>query len=153
MALMLLADYTHHIDIYQMKARYFYNLDYKIGEWLAKNTPTNTRVALYQAGGIAFFGRRHIIDCDGITDHTVWPHLARRAVSDLIAERGADFVASFGAEWLQCEGVLMTDERFFRQVPLQCRGLYQVNKPAFGQFIKERKTRPAFGPLRDQTSH
>jgi len=144
---MLLADYPYHISAYQMKSRYFYNLDYKIGEWLAKNTPENTRVALYQAGGIKFFSHRYIIDGGGVTEHTIWPYIDRGAFAEAMVDRGADFVAAFGPDWLKSEGLLMADTRFFRQVPLQCRGLYWINKPALKQYIEARRAKPKFGPL------
>lgn len=149
LASMLLADYSRHIDIYRLKARYFYNLDYKIGEWLAKNTPPETRVALFQAGGIKFFSGRYIIDGDGVTEHTIWPYLERRAFSEAMVDRGADFVAPFGPDWLQHEGIFMSDTRLFRQVPLQCRGLYLINKPALSEVIKAKKDKTKYGLPRD----
>jgi hypothetical protein len=139
---LLLADYPRNADHYRIMSRYFYNLDYQIGEWLNKNTPPDTCVALYQAGGIAFFSHRRIVDSGCVTDHTLRPYLKRDAFTEAMVERGADYVASFGDEWLAGEGLHMRDRRFFTPVPLQCRGLYKINKPALAKFVEDKK-RPA----------
>jgi len=143
---MILSDYSRNIIHYRVMSKYFYHLDYQIGEWLAKNTPPETTVALFQAGGIAFFSRRRIIDGGGVTEHTIWPYLKRQAFLEAMVDRDADFVASFGPDWLKQEGVLMTDTRYFRQIPLACRGLYAINKPALRAFVQQRRQHPAFGP-------
>lgn len=139
LSFVILSDYSRNVMHYRIMSQYFYNLDYQIGEWLAKNTPPDTCVALFQAGGIGFFGRRRIIDGGAVTEHTIWPYLKRKAYSEAMVDRGADYVASFGDEWLVYEGLNMRDARFFTQVPLRCRGLYKINKPALAQFVAARK--------------
>lgn len=139
LAVVILLDYSRNIMHYQVMAKYFSSLDYQIGEWLVKNTPPDTCVALFQAGGIAFFGRRRIIDGGGVTEHTIWPYLKRGAFCEAMVERGADYVAPFGDEWLVSEGVHMRDTRFFSPVPLRCRGLYKINKTALAQYVAARK--------------
>lgn len=137
LAVMMLFGYSHHIKHYRMMSQYFYMLDYQIGEALAKHTPPSTRVALYQAGGIGFFGRRYIIDGGGVTEHTIWPYIrGEKTFGQALVDRDADFIASFGDDWLKNEGLLMTDTRFFTQIPLRCRGLYKINKPALREYIK-----------------
>lgn len=138
LSLLLLMDYPWHIKMFQVKAQYFHRLDYQIGEWLAKNTPSNTKIALYQAGGIKFFGNRYIIDGGGVSEHTIWKYLKSGTFAQSLIDRKADYVASFGDEWLMGEGVHMSDTRFFQPVPLQCRGLYKiVNKELLAMYLKE----------------
>ncbi len=137
LAAMMLFDYKHHLNHYRIMSQYFYMLDYQIGEVLAKHTPPTTRVALYQAGGIAFFGRRYIIDGGGVTEHTIWPYIrGEKTFGQALVDRDADFIASFGDDWLKNEGLLMTDTRFFTRIPLRCRGLYKVNKSALREYIE-----------------
>lgn len=135
----ILADYSRNILHYRVMSNYFYNLDYQIGEWLAKNTPPDTCVALFQVGGTAFLGRRRVVDGGGVTEHTIWPYLKKMAFCEAMVERGADYVAPFGDEWLIHEGLNMRDTRFFSQVPLRCRGLYKINKPALAEYVAARK--------------
>lgn len=139
LSIVILSDYSRNIMHYRVMSNYFYNLDYQIGEWLAKNTPPDTCVALFQAGGTSFFGRRRIIDGGGVTEHTIWPYLKRGAFCEAMVERGADYVAPFGDEWLVGEGLHMRDTRFFSPVPLRCRGLYKINKTALAQYVAARK--------------
>lgn len=137
LAVMMLLDYSHYRNHYRIMSRYFYVLDYQIGEALAKHTPPSTKVALYQAGGIAFFSRRYIIDGGGVTEHTIWPYIkGEKTFGEALVDRDADYIASFGDDWLKKEGLLMTDTRFFTQIPLRCRGLYKINKPALREFVK-----------------
>jgi hypothetical protein len=138
LSLLLIMDYQWHIKIFQVKAQYFHRLDYQIGEWLAKNTPSSTRIALYQAGGIKFFGNRYIIDGGGVSEHTIWKYLKSGTFAQSLIDRKADYVASFGDEWLMAEGVHLRDSRFFKPVPLNCRGLYKiVNRDALAMYLKE----------------
>jgi len=138
LSVLLLMDYQWHIKMFQVKVQYFHYFDYQIGEWLSKNTPSNTRIALYQAGGIKFFGKRYIIDGGGVSEHTIWKYLKSGTFAQSLIDRKADYVASFGDEWLMSEGVHMRDTRFFQPVPLQCRGLYKiVNKEALAIYLKE----------------
>jgi hypothetical protein len=130
-AVLLLGDHGFRRRSYIVKSQYFYALDYTIGLWLQQNTPPSTRVALYQAGGIRFFSGRPVIDLGAVTDYEkrkYWSdtHGKLRA----IVEGGADYVASFGDDWLDKEGVSLRDEKIFTRVPLQCRGLFKVNRPA-----------------------
>lgn len=69
---LLLGDHGYCRRSYAIKAQYFWTLDYSIGAWLHQNTPAGTRVALFQAGGIRFFGERPIIDLAAFTDHTIF---------------------------------------------------------------------------------
>ena len=128
-------------------ANYFHSLDYSIGEWLAKNTPSDTTVALYQADGIKFFGNRTIIDGGAVTDHTMLPYLqGKKSLAAAIVERDADYIAPFGDEWLAADGLHMRDPRFFTPVNLRCRGLFKINKPALRAFV-------ARAPLSSATAH
>ncbi|MDR2849277.1 MAG: hypothetical protein LBW77_01860, partial [Verrucomicrobiota bacterium] len=68
-----------------------------------------------------------------------------------MVEKGADYVASFGDEWLAHEGLSMRDARFFSPVPLRCRGLYKINKKALAQYVAARKNGQGDqAPLRDR---
>ena len=138
LTLLSLLDYSWYIQSYQSKARYFHRLDYSIGEWLARNTSPTCRVALYQAGGIKFFSDRYVIDGGGVTEHTIWQYLKRGTFAQAIIDRKADYVASFGDEWLAPEGVSMNDTRFFRRVDLPCRGLFEVvNRDGLATYLRE----------------
>lgn len=134
-----IADRRFHEVHFRIMSNYFHFLDYSIGEWLAKNTPKETKVALYQAGGIKFFGNRTIIDGGAVTDHTMRPYAKKKKeMAVAIVERDADYVAPFGDEWLASSGLHMRDPRFFTPVNLRCRGLYKVNKPALREYVNAR---------------
>ena len=139
LVLTTIADRRFHEIHFRVMSNYFHFLDYSIGEWLAKNTPKETTVALYQAGGIKFFGNRTIIDGGAVTDHTMLPYARRKKeMAEAIVERDADYVAPFGDEWLASSGLHMRDPRFFTPVNLRCRGLYKVNKPALREYVNAR---------------
>lgn len=140
---LIIADYSWHIKTFHVKASYFCYLDYQIGLWLAKNTSPAARVALYQAGGIKFFGNRYIIDGGGVSEHTIWKYLKSGTFAQALIDRKADYIASFGDDWLMSEGISMQDTRFFKQVPIQCRGLYQIiDREGLAEHIrKEREKR------------
>ena len=134
-----IADRRFHEIHFQIMSNYFHFLDYSIGEWLAKNTPPGTTVALYQAGGIKFFGNRTVIDGGAVTDHTMLPYRqGKKSMAVAIVERDADYVAPFGDDWLASAGLHMRDPRFFTLVNLRCRGLYKVNKPALREYVRSR---------------
>jgi hypothetical protein len=134
---LLLNDYAYHIIGYQGGSNYFYHLDYSIGQYIAEKVPKGARVALFQAGGIKYFGDCPVIDLGGVTDHTIWPYLKGRKLEALV-DRGADYVASFGDDWLTDEGVHMSDARFFTPEPIAgCRGFYKVNKEALAAFVRK----------------
>ena len=140
LCILVLTDRPRHVGHFNLMSRYFRQLDYVIGEWLAKNTPTDARVALFQAGGIKFFSNRFIVDGGGVTDHTMFPYLkGGLGMGQALVDRGVDYVAPFGEEWLASEGLDMRDTRFFTCVPLPCRGLYRVNKPALKAFVEARR--------------
>ena len=136
---LVLNDYHRNLEHYRFMSRYFYSLDYKIGEWLRDNTPKDTVVALYQAGAIKYFGNREIVDYVGLTDHTIWPYIkGPKNFAQALVDRNVDYVASFGEEWLASLGLDMRDTRFFTRVPLQCRGLYKVKKAELAEYVKAR---------------
>jgi 4-amino-4-deoxy-L-arabinose transferase-like glycosyltransferase len=136
---LLITDYNYHLDIYKMKSKYFYMLDYQIGLWLKANTPPDTRVALFQAGGIKFFSERYIIDGGGVTEHTIWKYIDSGNFSQAMVDRKADYVAAFGADWLKKEGLPMSRRDIFTQIPLRCRGLYRIKKPALKAHVENRQ--------------
>ena len=128
---LVISDAKYQLRLFTNMAAHFNILDYSIGRWLKSNTPPDTVVALYQAGGIKFFGQREIIDGGGVTDHTMFPYLkGPKNLLWAIVERKADYIASFGDEWLSGYGLHMRDRRFFTPVNIRCRGLYKVNKEA-----------------------
>jgi len=47
-----------------------------------------------------------------------------------LLDRGADYVASFGDDWFDAEGASLRDPALFTRVPLNCRGLFRVNRDA-----------------------
>lgn len=55
-----------------------------------------------------------------------------------IVDRKADYIASFGDEWLSGYGLHMRDRRFFTPVNIRCRGLYKVNKEALRAYAEGR---------------
>jgi arabinofuranosyltransferase len=122
LVLLQLNDYSYHVKAYNIKAQYFYHLDYKIGMWLKQNTPPDTRAVAFQAGGIKFFSERYLVDMGGVTDHTI----DREKKIETILKRDVDYIASFGDGWLDREGFSLSDRRYFERIPLQCRGLYKV---------------------------
>ena len=68
---------------------------------------------------------------DAVTDHTMesyrqMPDGILRAIID----RDADYVAGFGDDWMDSEGVSLKDPELFTRIPLRCRGLFKINKPA-----------------------
>ena len=84
---------------------------------------------VYQAGGIKYFGDREIVDVGVCTDHTTMPYMSmKRGKLKLIIERKVDYIASFGDDWLDPEGISLSDTRFFIRIPVRCRGLFKVNK-------------------------
>ena len=129
--LLLFGDHSFCRHSYAFKGCYFRDLDYVIGYWLKQNSQPNARVLLYQAGGIAFFGERRIIDMWAVTDHTMERYLKMPGGTlQALVDREADYVASFGDDRLDSDGVSLGDTNLFTRVPLRCRGLYKVNKPA-----------------------
>jgi hypothetical protein len=116
---------------YQIQASYFAQLDYSIGVWLKNNTPANTVVAVYQAGGIRWFGERQIIDFGAITDYSTHGTIdTPQGRVKLLRERHADYIAAFGDNWLDGSACSLKDHNYFERVPLQCRGLWKINKDA-----------------------
>ncbi|TPW17311.1 MAG: hypothetical protein FD129_426, partial [bacterium] len=57
----------------------------RIGRWIESNTPPETRVAVNDAGAIAYFGRRPILDLVGLVSHGWSP--ASRQGSGALFER------------------------------------------------------------------
>jgi hypothetical protein len=130
-AILLVMDSSYCRKSYQIQASYFAQLDYSIGAWLKNNTPANTVVAVYQAGGIRWFGERQIIDLGAVTDYSTHGIVdTPQGRVQLIRERNADYVASFGDEWLDGSACSLKDHKYFERVPLQCRGLWKINKDA-----------------------
>ena len=140
--MMVLEDYQRNERHFRFGARYFDRLDYSIGKWLAANTPPNTRVALNQAGGIKFFSDRETIDLVGLTDHTLLPYIKGPLnPAQALVDRDVDYIASFGEDWLANWGLDMRNKALFTRVPLQCRGLYKINKPALRAFVESKYPR------------
>ena len=136
LTLMILEDYQRNERHFAFGARYFDRLDYSIGKWLADNTPPQAKVALNQAGGIKFFSDRETIDLVGLTDHTLFPYIKGPLnPAQALVDRDVDYIASFGEDWLAGWGLDMRNTALFTRIPLQCRGLYKVNKPALRSFV------------------
>lgn len=142
---LILDDAKYQLRLFKNMAAHFNILDYSIGKWLKSNTSPDTVVVLYQAGGIKFFGNRIIVDGGGVTDHTMFPYLkGPKNLLQAIVDRKADYIASFGDEWLSRFGLHMQDPRFFTPVRLRCRGLYKINKPAlkaYAESLEAKETR------------
>ena len=133
---MILEDYQRNERHFAFGARYFDRLDYSIGKWLADNTTPQAKVALNQAGGIKFFSDRETIDLVGLTDHTLFPYIKGPLNPALaLVDRDVDYIASFGEDWLAAWGLDMRNTNLFTRIPLNCRGLYKVNKPALRSFV------------------
>ena len=140
--MMVLEDYQRNERHFTFGARYFDRLDYSIGKWLANNTPPETKVALNQAGGIKFFSDRETIDLVGLTDHTLLPYInGPLNPAQALVDRDVDYIASFGDDWLSRWGLDMRDATLFTRVPLRCRGLYKINKPALRTFVERKYPR------------
>lgn len=115
------ARYVFHIQGYQTRASYFYHLDYVIGLWLKQNTPPNTVLAVYQAGGPKFFGECRVIDLGGVAHDQTKPYIRAGMCGKAIVDFNVDYVAAFGDDWMASEGIRMSDTNLFERVPLDCR--------------------------------
>ena len=137
LCILVLEDYQRNERHFAFGAKYFDRLDYSIGKWLAANTPQDAKVALNQAGGIKFFSDRETIDLVGLTDHTLLPYVKGPLnPAQALIDRDVDYIASFGDDWLAQWGLDMRNRQLFTRVPLVCRGLYKVNKPALRAFVE-----------------
>jgi len=134
-----LDDYKSFVRAYVAKGHYFFNLDYKIGIWLKQNTPRETVVATFQAGGVRFFGERNIIDLGAITDPSTYKAYRREeSTVKLLLDRNADYIAPFGDDYLAPDGFSLRDGALFERIPLECRGLFRIKKAALRAAFENR---------------
>jgi hypothetical protein len=59
----------HMRDLYGRNCANIHEQQTKVGRWIEANTPPATRVALNDAGAIAYYGNRSILDLVGLTTH------------------------------------------------------------------------------------
>jgi hypothetical protein len=69
LAVSLLPGYLRMRDLYGRNADNIHDQQMRVAEWIARTTAPGTRIALNDAGAIAYFGERPIVDLVGLVDH------------------------------------------------------------------------------------
>src|SRR5262245_8143568 len=137
-SILLVSDYGFHIHAYNAVARYFYKLDYRIGEWLHDHSAPGDTIAVFEAGGIAFFSDRRVVDMGGVTEYELAPAIREHRLGQILLEKNVDFVAPFGDDCLSSEGIDFGDGRYFDRIPLPSRGLFRVRKQELRTLLAKR---------------
>ncbi|MCO5197038.1 MAG: hypothetical protein M9941_04720 [Anaerolineae bacterium] len=75
------------------------DIDVRMGEWLAANTPADAVIAVDDIGAIGFLSEREIVDLLGLVTPEMWPVLADADVASaefkLMHTLGVDYMAIF----------------------------------------------------------
>ncbi len=73
---------------YAAEVRNINDLQIRTARWIAAHTSQDARVATNDIGAIAFFGRRHILDTEGlVSPEAIWPKRMHRHLEFLEASR------------------------------------------------------------------
>ena len=99
------------------------------GKWLAKNTPKDSAIVLWDAGAISYYSDRRVIDTWSLTDKNIIELRAKMAMAKSESEvlglnrKLADYIMSLKPDYfIQVEPMLFKDNRFrefYRPLPRQ----------------------------------
>jgi len=138
---LFLSDLSWHAQARNIISRYFYTLDYHTGLWLSEHAPSNSRVGLYQAGGVKFYSQFYALDFGELMTPQLWEYRQRKAGYQAILDFQLDYIAEFGRDWLTDWGIPDTeDPRFFHPIvdPSYIgRGLVQVDREAIREHLRK----------------